>query len=568
MKTFRNLLLSALLILPMATGCVQDVKPEPDPEPLLTDFYFADNTVSKSYSFLEYERIFYVEMKKEYSDVTIDIPAEYKSCIEVKPSIEYHNSYRIHLLENKGDKERVIEVKFKMKGADHDLTMKINQVGDNMKGSMRHALIALYNATCELGWYHKDNWCSNKPISQWYGISLASDTINLAGVGPVCYGEEDLWNISLFCNNMKGIIPDEFWKICDKFRSIDLNGNMDLSKAIQLGELYLKGSKAPDTIWHKKLVKLDLGFTGIAITLDSKVAKSPNLTELNLSRCEVNGAIPKELLKLEKLRILELQDASLHGDIPENIGDLKNLEVLNLCDNLDFGGVFPKSIYELTELNTLNLGATKISGTLSPKIKNLKNLEILYVYKNQMEGEIPEEIGLLTKLFGFYGEIGFAGSHFTNIPEFNRFVHSVNGDWDSWGYFNNHHQLKKGKYITQEMIYDFYVNHRDSYITLPMPKWYKERYKVLCWEVGITYRSGDMDGNYDPKYPYADDLQYPADQYFFDEKLGAWTHPSYNGKAAKHYHIVNGEWTYDENFDWNDPAEVEEWHIGDWQSIS
>ena len=566
MKAFRNLLLTALLILPMATSCVQDVKPEPEPEPLLTDFYFADNTVSKSYSFLEYERIFDVEMKKDYSDVTVEIPEEFKSCIEVWS--KSGDNYKMHLLQNNGNRERTIEVKFKMKGADHDLVLKINQVGDDMKGSMRHALVALYNATSQLGWYRKDNWCSSKPISEWYGISPAFETINLAEVGPVCLGEEDLWDISLFCNNMKGIIPDEFWDICDKFRSIDLNGNMDLSKAIQLGELYLKGSKAPDTIWHKKLVKLDLGFTGIAITLDSKVAKSPNLTELNLSRCEVNGAIPKELLKLEKLRILELEDAGLSGNIPENIGDLKNLEVLYLCDNLELGGVFPESIYELTNLRSLDIGATKISGTLSPKIKNLKNLETLYVFMTQMEGDIPEEIGLLTKLFEYYSRIDFAGSHFTNIPEFFRFIHYVNGDWESWGYFGDHHQLKKGYDITLDMRFSFFINYRDSYITLPMPKWYKERYKVLCWEVGLTYRSQEIDVNYDPKYPYADDLQYPADQYYFDEKLGAWTHPSYNGKAAKHYHIVNGEWTYDENFDWNDPAEVEEWHIGDWQAIS
>lgn len=103
-------------------------------------------------------------------------------------------------------------------------------------------------------------------------------------------------------------------------------------------------------------------------------------------------------------------------------------------------------------------------------------------------------------------------------------------------------------------------------MTLPMPKWYKERYGLRCWKVGETYRSEENDQNpiYNPTYPVANDLQYPANEYFFDEKLGAWTHPSYNGKAAKHYHVVNGAWTYDENFDWNSPAEMEEPQDDDW----
>ena len=564
MKAFRNLFFVALAILPMAISCVQDEKPDPEPGPLLTDFFFKDNSVTKSYSFLEYERLFDVELKSNYKGVTVEIPEEYRSCIRISSSSD--NMYRVHLYENKGDRERSIEVKFKMEGADHDLTLKIDQVGDDMEGSLRHALLALYNATNKLGWYDKDNWGSSKPVHEWYGISPAYVMYPMAG-GDIYEGDVDLWDIELFGNNMKGVIPDEFWNLCTKFRVLNLESNMDLSKSRSIGELYLKGSKAPDSIWHKDLVVLNLGYTGISISLDSKVANSPNLMELNLSRCELNAPLPKELLKLTELRILEMQDACLRGTVPENIGDLKNLEVLNLSFNLNLEGTFPESIYDLSKLQYLKIQDTKIAGTLSSKIRNLKNIEYLSFGMSEMEGIIPEEIGLLTKIFKNGGFVCCGGAHFTNIPEFFRFLHWYNGDWEGWGCFDNNNQLKDGYHITPELINSFsFYNSRDSYRTLPMPKWYKERYGMRCWEVGIYFRSEENHSNpiYDPKYPYANDLQYPADQYYFDETISAWTHPSYDGKAAKHYHVVNGEWTYDENFDWNSPAEVEEWVIGDW----
>lgn len=271
---------------------------------------------------------------------------------------------------------------------------------------------------------------------------------------------------------------------------------------------------------------------------------------------------------MENLKVLNLEGAGLLGTIPDNIGNLKKLEELNMAVNFDFGGTFPESIYSMSALKKLDFTGTKISGVLSSKVKNLENIEYFSVAKSHMRGEIPEEIGLLTKLYDNAGDIGFSGAHFTNIPEFYRFIHPYNGNWDLWGSFVHRHQYQENIYCNPE---DLYKRYRDvsGLNALPMPKWYKERYGMRCWEVGYCYRSAANQSNpiYNPTYPVANDLQYPANEYFFDEKLGAWTHPSYSGKAAKHYHVVNGAWTYDENFDWNSSAEMEISQDDDWVTV-
>lgn len=558
MKKFRHLLFAATVIILTAATCGPDINPDPVPETETDDFYFDDGSTTKSFSFMEYERVFDVNLVNYYTGVSVEIPEDLQSWIDVTKITNYR--FRFHLLENKGNQVRTADLKLKMTNATHDLTLKITQIGSEMKGSMRNGLVALYNATNELGWNIHENWNSDKPLIEWYGLRPASSPIKNNDI-YVYYGDIDLWNLDLSYNNLKGVVPEDFWAVCKAFRIIDFS-------QVNQKKDNLKGSSVPDSIWHDALVLLSLHCTGVSIPLNTKIGNAMNLQELDLSYCDVKSQLPDAVTKLEKLRILNLEGTGLLGTIPSNIGNLKKLEELNLSINFDFGGTFPESIYGMTKLKKLKFAGTKISGTLSPKVKNLENIEYFSVGKSHMRGEIPEEFGLLKNLYGRNGYIGFAGAHFTNIPEFYRFVHPYNGDWDSWGYMCDNHQFAEGVYITPETMYEYY---RDvpGCITLPMPKWYKERYGLRCWEVGYVYRSEENHNNpiYNPVYPVANDLQYPANEYYFDEKISAWTHPKYNGKAAKHYHVVNGEWTYDENFDWNDPADVEQPTDDDWVTV-
>ena len=57
----------------------------------------------------------------------------------------------------------------------------------------KDALIALYNATNGKAWKNNTNWCSDKPISEWYGVKAKGE----------------VYEIDLSANNLSGIIPDE-----------------------------------------------------------------------------------------------------------------------------------------------------------------------------------------------------------------------------------------------------------------------------------------------------------------------------------------------------------------------
>ena len=63
-------------------------------------------------------------------------------------------------------------VEFYENGATQPTKVKRLYIGSNApeENHEREMLIAFYQSTNGDGWTKKDNWCSNKPISQWYGV--------------------------------------------------------------------------------------------------------------------------------------------------------------------------------------------------------------------------------------------------------------------------------------------------------------------------------------------------------------------------------------------------------------
>ena len=87
----------------------------------------------------------------------------------------------------------------------------------------REALVALYKATDGDNWSSNDNWCSDKPVSEWYGISVdESGNIsqirlydkNLNGHLPKELGElQNLVFIDIRENCLTGRIPSEIMEL-------------------------------------------------------------------------------------------------------------------------------------------------------------------------------------------------------------------------------------------------------------------------------------------------------------------------------------------------------------------
>lgn len=200
--------------------------------------------------------------------------------------------------------------------------------------------------------------------------------------------------------------------------------------------------------------------------------------------------------------------------------------------------------YNIPSLTFVSLGSNYLEGTLSNNVKNLKNVGMFNICCNNLSGKIPEEVGEANW-------IGVGGNHFTQtIPEgyrYNKYGWKVD---EVWGFasqkYNNAPRDRNDDGTDPGYSID------ELYYFLPMPDWAKERFGTWKWNQVDQKK---------PKYPYADDLQYPANEYYYDGK--DWRHPKYE-YPARFYHKVNGEWTYDPDFDWNhttDPpiTEVPEW---------
>lgn len=123
-------------------------------------------------------------------------------------------------------------------------------------------------------------------------------------------------------------------------------------------------------------------------------ASFKNLTHLailNACCCNLVGAFPSYLTKMQQLEELYLRDNSLTGAIPPGIWDLKNLQILQVQRNNLTGNVVIDGFAAL-RLTVIDLAHNKLTGTIPEVFGRLKNLTYLVLYRNNFSGEIPMSI--------------------------------------------------------------------------------------------------------------------------------------------------------------------------------
>ncbi|XP_050230933.1 receptor-like protein EIX2 [Mercurialis annua] len=169
------------------------------------------------------------------------------------------------------------------------------------------------------------------------------------------------------------------------------------------------------------LSSLDLSGNSFDGSLPIRFQNITTLTELYLSRCNLNssifnllhgfthlqvlhldsnyqlqGLIPSAIGNLTSLGSLDLSGCSLEGEIPSDIGNLTSLKFLDLSQNRFSGGI-PSAISDLDSLTSLDMSDNDLEGEIPTEFRNLCNLRSLKLSKTKLSQDINEVFEILSE---------------------------------------------------------------------------------------------------------------------------------------------------------------------------
>ncbi|XP_049409476.1 receptor-like protein Cf-9 [Solanum stenotomum] len=182
-----------------------------------------------------------------------------------------------------------------------------------------------------------------------------------------------------------------------KFSSNYLTGHIppNVSGLPNLKQLYLSSNNLSGTIpsWIfslPSLTVLDLGNN----TFSGKIQefKSNTLSQVYLNQNQLVGPIPNSLLNQPSLRILLLSHNNINGHIALEICNLKELIVLNLRRN-NLEGTIPQCLGVMNEnLWNLDLSKNSLSGTINTTFGIGNYLTVISLYGNKLTGKVPRSL--------------------------------------------------------------------------------------------------------------------------------------------------------------------------------
>ena len=232
----------------------------------------------------------------------------------------------------------------------------------------RAALVALYNATDGPNWVNNENWLTDAPLAEWYGVDTdGSGRVVSLDLGAQRPEDSRQW----IPHGLTGPIPPEL-------------GNLS------------------------HLTELNLRYNALEGPIPPELGGLASLTRLNLWRNRLTGPIPPELGNLASLTNLWLSDNDLSGAIPPELGNLVSLRSLGLAGN-NLTDTIPSQLGNLASLGQLALGANDLSGPVPLELGNLTGLWSLDLNYNDLSGSVPESFLGLDGLrhFNFDGNAGF-----------------------------------------------------------------------------------------------------------------------------------------------------------------
>ena len=279
--------------------------------------------------------------------------------------------------------------------------------------SQRVALGALFEALDGSNWTHRDNWLTDAPLGEWYGVEVDSRG-RLVGLRLIAWVDTEEGFRKKIGNQLTGALPPELASLPD-LRVLDLSNNQltgpippELGQISQLQELYLWGNQLtgpipPELGQLSRLQRLHLWGNQLTGPIPPGLGQLSQLQWLALGANQLTGPIPPELGQLSRLEELRLGTNQLTWPIPPELGQLSQLEFLDLGGN-PLTGSLPPELGQLSRLRFLRLYKNHLMGPIPPELGQLSRLEELILDENQLTGLIPPELGQLSRLqrFSFY----------------------------------------------------------------------------------------------------------------------------------------------------------------------
>ncbi|MCR5547784.1 MAG: redoxin domain-containing protein, partial [Bacteroidales bacterium] len=296
-------------------------------------------------------------------------------------------------------------------------TVNIDQVVEETETALeREALVALYNAMDGPHWVNSTNWCSDKPLSEWYGVYMNGGRVT---------------DLILEFNGLNGALPTELSNL-KSLRSLSLverEGRISNMEA-------LFGLSALESLTFG----IGEGFSDYEVYKSRMFAVPSGIGNLKKLKyvylTGINDDLPDDFFELEGLEQIYLRRFNTGRPLQSGFGKMKSLKVLSInCisdkifpDANPVCGELPDSIYDLAQLEFLELVDTNVGGELSPRIGELKHLNGLKLPANQFSGPLPAELSNLELMAqsSMRYRIDLHNNHFSGkIPEAFR-------NWPEW----------------------------------------------------------------------------------------------------------------------------------------
>ena len=338
----------------------------------------------------------------------------------------------------------------------------------------REILTALYRSTNGEAWANNENWLTDQPLEEWYGVTTNDRggvlDLDLAGNGLTGTLPKEIWLMGtmealyLEDNGLTGELPTldiatmKIDHIYLQLSDINISGNQltgcvpvfltETFGANYAGYGSLDPCPYPDREPLEDLYNATGGpnwtnqenwMTDAPLSQWAGVTadQNGNVIGLNLRHNNMEGLIPASIANMEHMESLSLgnnpsgefakavregrdtlpvliaQKANrIVGPLPEELFTLKALKRFEL-ERTGLTGQFPIGFTRMENLETLDLGYNSLEGPIPAELGRLNTLRRLSLYNNQLQGTIPPELGGMEQLV----QLGLSGNNLSGtIP--------------------------------------------------------------------------------------------------------------------------------------------------------